>query len=78
MLKILQPTRQGENVAAKSAASGSGLSFRLASSISDLPAIVQLAHEAHDESRFGYIPLTQIRFVRSQRQLSKIKSAMLS
>lgn len=56
MLKILQPTRQDESVTAKSADSGSGLSFRLASSDSDLPAIARLAQEAHGESRFGYIP----------------------
>ena len=34
----------------------SDLSFRLATSDSDLPAIVHLAREAHEESRFGYIP----------------------
>ena len=43
MLKILQPTRQGEKVTLKSADSGSGISFRSASSDSDLPAIVRLA-----------------------------------
>ena len=54
MLKILQPTRQGESVAAKN--TNTELSFRLASTDSDLPAIVRLAQEAHQESRFGYIP----------------------
>ncbi len=33
------------------------LSFRLASTQSDLPAIVELARSAHEESRFSYMEL---------------------
>ena len=32
------------------------LSFRLAKDDADLPVIVELARDAHNESRFGYIP----------------------
>ncbi|WP_299155184.1 hypothetical protein [uncultured Tateyamaria sp.] len=54
MLKVLQPNQQDESVAVNKA--NSGTSFRLASSGSDLPAIVRLAQDAHNESRFGYMP----------------------
>lgn len=36
----------------------SNLVFRMAIKKSDLPAIVALAREAHEESRFGYIPFS--------------------
>ncbi|WP_208352883.1 GNAT family N-acetyltransferase [Pseudaestuariivita rosea] len=34
------------------------MSFRLVNSEADLPHIVDLAKEAHEESRFGYIPFS--------------------
>lgn len=37
----------------------SRLQFRLAKDKSDLPAIVALAREAHEESRFSYIPFSE-------------------
>jgi len=56
MLKILNSFGQDGSVTSKDANLKAGLSFQLASSDSDLPAIVQLARESHAESRFGYIP----------------------
>lgn len=56
MLSALQSKEKNKDVEAKRFDSRSDLSFRLATSESDFPDIVQLAHEAHEESRFGYIP----------------------
>ncbi|WP_353531629.1 hypothetical protein [Cognatishimia sp. WU-CL00825] len=39
-------------------AKGASVSFRLAKGETDLPAILALAKEAHEESRFGYIPFS--------------------
>ncbi|MBY6156552.1 GNAT family N-acetyltransferase [Pseudooceanicola nitratireducens] len=69
MLKILQPTQQGESVAAKNA--NTEPSFRLASTDSDLPAIVRLAQKAHKESRFGYIPFNADKVLKIARAAFK-------
>lgn len=48
----------------------SKLRFRMANKKSDLPYIVALAREAHEENRFGYIPF-------SERKVRKIASDAL-
>lgn len=39
-----------------------GLTFRTVHGVSDLPALIALAKEAHNESRFSYIPFCQTKF----------------
>lgn len=39
------------------------LRFRMAD-IGDIPALIQLAHEAHAESRFGYIPFSEAKVLK--------------
>jgi hypothetical protein len=35
------------------------LQFRMANAATDIPALIELAREAHTESRFGYIPFSE-------------------
>lgn len=40
------------------------LSFRVVTDKSDIPALVELAREAHEESRFSYIPFSEEKVVK--------------